>query len=211
MDKLICAGKNYLDHAQEMKEGIPEKPVLFLKPPSVLKVCPSWDSQCVLQWPHYAEMGDIHYECELVFLIAQNAYDINLEKARNMISHVSVGLDMTHRRLQKKAKEAAGPWETSKVFPDAAIIGPWIPIETVDIQDLKFEFALNGELRQQGHSADMRLNPLELMVYASQHFPLCAGDILFTGTPAGVGSVKPGDRAKVSVQNQSYGVCWIEA
>lgn len=208
MDKIICVGKNYLDHAQEMKDGIPEKPVLFLKPPSVLKVCANWQEDCVLRWPHGANAEDIHYECELVFLIGKSGYCLSAKEALTAISHVTVGLDMTNRTLQRKAKDTGGPWEIGKVFPDAALIGPWLSLDSLDMHALQFTYAQNGVLRQQGNSAHMRLSPVELLIYASQYFPICAGDLLFTGTPAGVGAVKRGDVARLSLQEYAYTVRW---
>jgi acylpyruvate hydrolase len=208
MDKIICIGKNYLEHANEMKEGVPEKPVLFLKPPSVLKTCSNWQEEYLLRWPHGANEGDIHYECELVFLIGLDGYCLSATEALASITKVTVGLDMTNRTLQRKAKDMGGPWEIGKVFPDAAVIGPWLSLNTLDIQALQFEYRQNGELRQQGNSSQMRFNPVELLVYASQYFPLCAGDLLFTGTPAGVGTVKRGDIASLSLQKYAYTVRW---
>ncbi|MCD6044987.1 MAG: hypothetical protein K0R48_150 [Gammaproteobacteria bacterium] len=208
MDKIICAGKNYLEHAKEMKDGIPEKPVLFLKPPRVLKTCAKWQDEYTLHWPQGANEGDIHYECELVFLIAQGGYCLSAKEAQSAISHVTVGLDMTNRTLQRKAKDAGGPWEIGKIFPDAAIIGPWLSLDLVDSDAWQFTFDLNGEVRQHGNSAEMHLSPVELLVYASQYFPICAGDLLFTGTPAGVGAVKRGDVAKLSLQEYNYTVGW---
>lgn len=208
MDKLICAGKNYLDHAKEMKDAIPEKPVLFLKPPSVLRKVSQWNAECVLHLPFSAKENDIHYECELVFLIGQNGYNLSEKEALASLTHVTVGLDMTNRGLQKKAKETGGPWEMGKVFPDAAVIGPWIPLENVDLYDLTFEFSLNGEIRQQDNITHMRMNPVELLQYASEYFPLCAGDVLFTGTPAGVGPVKSEDIGRLSLLNHQYSVRW---
>lgn len=208
MDKIICAGKNYLEHAKEMKEGIPEKPVLFLKPPSVLKTCTKWQDEYELHWPEGAREGDIHYECELVFLIGKNGYCLSAKEAQSAISHVTVGLDMTNRSLQRKSKDTGGPWEIGKVFPDAAVIGPWLSLDALDSDVLQFEYVLNGEVRQQGSSAEMRLSPAELLVYASQYFPICAGDLLFTGTPAGVGEVKRGDVARLSLQEYNYTVRW---
>lgn len=210
MDKIICAGKNYLEHAQEMGDAIPEKPVLFLKPPSVLKTCAKWQDEYALQWPEGAHEGDIHYECELVFLIGQGGYCLSEQEARASMSYVTVGLDMTNRMLQRKAKDTGGPWEIGKVFPDAAVIGPWVALESVDSEALQFAYALNGEVRQQANSSAMRLSPVELLVYASQYFPICAGDVLFTGTPAGVGAVKRGDIAKLSLQEYAYAVSWPE-
>ncbi len=208
MDKIICAGKNYLAHAKEMKEGVPETPVLFLKPPSVLKICSKWEGECMLHWPKGANEGDIDYECELVFLIGKSGYCLSEKEARAAISNVTVGLDLTNRTLQKKSKDMGGPWEIGKVFPDAAAIGPWLSLDTLDAHALEFELALNGVVRQQGSSAEMRLNPAELLVYASRHFPICKGDLLFTGTPAGVGPIKRGDIARLSLQEHAYRVRW---
>ena len=138
MDKIICAGKNYLAHANEMKDGVPEKPVLFLKPPSVLQICPAWQQTLTLKLPANAAAGDIHYECELVFLIDH----------QGKFSHVTVGLDMTNRVLQRKAKDAGEPWEIGKVFANSAVIGPWIPLQGLDLNALSFQLSLNGELKQ---------------------------------------------------------------
>jgi 2-keto-4-pentenoate hydratase/2-oxohepta-3-ene-1,7-dioic acid hydratase in catechol pathway len=209
MDKIICIGKNYLEHANEMKDGVPEKPVLFLKPPSVLKICANWQEECLLRWPHGANEGDIHYECELVFLIGLDGYCLSAKEARASLVKVTVGLDMTNRTLQRKAKDTGSPWETGKVFPDAAVIGPWLSLDRLDIQALQFEYSQNGELRQQGASSQMRFSPVELLVYASQYFPICRGDLLFTGTPVGIGAVKRGDVASLSLQENFYTVRWV--
>ncbi len=192
MDKIICAGKNYLDHAAEMQEGVPTRPVLFLKPPSVLKICPHWDDILTLQLPNLQD--EFHYECELVFQI-QN----------QQLAAVTLGLDMTNRTLQKQAKLAGGPWTLGKVFPDAACIGPWISLPT-DLADLQFEFYLNGVLKQKAAAMDMRMRPAELCAYAAEYFPLCDGDLLFTGTPAGVGPVQAGDQAVLCLNAQRYQV-----
>ena len=208
MDKIICAGKNYVEHAKEMRDGLPEKTMLFLKPPSVLKTCANWQNEYVLHWPSGANEGDIHYECELVFLIEKSGYCFSEKEALAAISHVTVGLDMTNRTLQRKSKDAGGPWEIGKVFPDAAVIGPWLSLDNPDMQALPFEFALNGGVRQQSNNTEMRFTPAELLVYASQYFPICAGDLLFTDTPAGIGPVKRGDVALLSVQKYAYTVYW---
>ena len=205
MDKIICAGKNYLEHAHEMKDGVPEKPVLFLKPPSVLKNCPHWNDTVMLTLPKNAGLGDIHYECELVFLISKSGYDFSEAEAHAALTHVTVGLDMTHRTLQRQAKDKGAPWEVGKVFPDAAVVGPWLPFKE---NDVTFELQLNGVRKQHAKLSDMRMSPVELLVYASQHFPICAGDMLFTGTPAGVGAVKAGDVAQLTIQSHSYSVRW---
>ncbi|MCX7122566.1 MAG: fumarylacetoacetate hydrolase family protein [Gammaproteobacteria bacterium] len=195
MDKIICAGKNYLDHAKEMQEGTPERPVLFLKPPSVLKVCSEWDQTLNLHLPNLED--EFHYECELVFQIKNN-----------QLAAVTLGLDMTNRSLQKQAKLSAGPWTLGKVFKDAACIGPWLPIPP-DLADLHFAFYVNDELKQKAQATDMRMSPDALLAYAAEYFPICDGDLLFTGTPAGVGRVQPGDRGRLCLNNQHYSVYYL--
>lgn len=198
MDKIICAGKNYLDHALEMHEGVPERPVLFLKPPSVLKICSNWGSTLNLRLPNNEE--SIHYECEFVFLISQN-----------ILTHVSVGLDMTNRTQQKIAKENGMPWTFGKVFRDAACIGPWIPLESIEINSLNFEFYVNDLLKQKTTASAMRMSPQELLEYASAHMPICEGDLLFTGTPSGIGAVHAGDRTRLIINQFEYNVYFEKA
>jgi 2-keto-4-pentenoate hydratase/2-oxohepta-3-ene-1,7-dioic acid hydratase in catechol pathway len=192
MEKLICAGKNYLDHAAEMGEGTPERPVLFLKPPSVLQRCSAWDETITLQLP--SPTDEIHYECELVFKIVQQK-----------IAAVTVGLDMTNRTLQQQAKQKGGPWTLGKVFKDAACIGPWLDLPA-DWPDLSFGLEQNGIAKQQAYAREMRMNPQELLDYAAAYFPICEGDLLFTGTPAGVGPVKAGDSLTLRLDQHRYSV-----
>ncbi len=192
MDKIICAGKNYLDHAAEMQEGIPERPVLFLKPPSVLRVCADWHDVLTMHLPHLQD--EIHYECELVFQI----------KKQELVA-VTLGLDMTNRTLQRQAKQNSGPWTLGKVFKDAACIGPWLPIPPQQTE-LYFEFFLNDVLKQKASAGNMRMSPAELLAYAAVYFPICDGDLLFTGTPAGVGQVQVGDHARLCLNDLEYAV-----
>jgi 2-keto-4-pentenoate hydratase/2-oxohepta-3-ene-1,7-dioic acid hydratase in catechol pathway len=128
------------------------------------------------------------------------------EEAKAALSHVTIGLDLTNRTLQQKAKVIAGPWEVGKVFPEATVIGPWLLYDSE--KELSFSYRVNNEIRQQSSSASMRLNPIELLVYASQYFPICKGDLLFTGTPAGVDAIMTGDKGKLQLQNYEYEVQW---
>ncbi len=191
---MICAGKNYLDHAKEMQEGTPERPVLFLKPPSVLKVCEKWEQSIEMKLPN--RIDEFHYECELVFQIQ-----------KQKLAAVTVGLDMTNRSLQKQAKLSGGPWTLGKVFRDAACIGPWRPLSDLD---QRFEFWLNGHLKQQAHASEMRMGPEALRAYAAEYFPICDGDLLFTGTPAGVGPVQAGDQALLCLGPHRYRVAFAK-
>jgi 2-keto-4-pentenoate hydratase/2-oxohepta-3-ene-1,7-dioic acid hydratase in catechol pathway len=196
IDKIICFGKNYDDHMLELGGKPVEQPVIFLKPPSVLRQVPHWDETLSLRLIN----EEAHYECELVVRIGQD---------KQTIDACTVGLDMTLRKRQAHIKQDGHPWTLAKVFPDAAIIGPWIRIEDLpDYLDEEFSFTLDNELKQKSSGKSMRVLPSELVRYASQHFPICLGDILFTGTPAGVGPVYKNAKADVRFAGFGYTVRW---
>lgn len=207
MDKIICLGKNYLDHAKEMGGKIPEKPVIFLKPPSVLRTVDHPDEPITLLIPH--EAGELHYEAEIVFRLDKGGYKLSVREAERLIGAVTLGLDMTLRTRQQQAKENGAPWTTSKVFVDSAVIGPWKRVsEFPDWLTQKFSFALDGVEKQQGFGKDMRLSPAECVSYISEFFPLVAGDIIFTGTPAGVGPVQNNSRGTLSWGGIRFNTVW---
>jgi 2-keto-4-pentenoate hydratase/2-oxohepta-3-ene-1,7-dioic acid hydratase in catechol pathway len=186
MDKIICVGKNYLKHAKELGDAIPEEPLFFLKPPST--ICAVESGAPTVALPKH---GEVHHEIELVLKIAGRGSDFSF-------SHFTFGLDLTIRDLQSRLKKAGQPWEKAKVFKNSAILGPWVKLSSLpEVMDLAFALKINGELRQQGVGRDMRWPPLELLKDAGRWFPLCDGDIMFTGTPEGVGPLKPGDRVEV--------------
>lgn len=197
MDKIICVGKNYLEHAKELGDAIPEKPVLFIKPPSVLRAITDPSSICPLPLPEHR--GAVHHECEIVLQVGKNS----------QIAAVSLGLDMTLRDLQRQQKESGHPWTTSKVFPGSAIVGPFL--ETADFPDWEkepFEFYLNGILRQKGAAPQMTLTVHEMIPYVETYFPVCEGDLIFTGTPSGVGAVNKNDVARLSWGPLKFQVKW---
>lgn len=207
MDKIICVGKNYRDHAQELGDAVPEKPVIFLKPASVLRTAQHWDETIVLSLPD--EQGEIHYETEIVLLLQQGGFKLSLPAAEASIAAVTLGLDMTLRTLQTSLKKQGHPWTIAKVFPDAAVVGPWLKVnEFQDYLTTPFSFTLNGELKQHACGNIMLFKPAELVCYISQYMPLCAGDIIFTGTPAGVGKVQLGDKGCLQWQNKMFTVQW---
>ncbi len=209
MDKIICLGKNYLEHAKELGDAVPEKPVLFLKPPSVLRAVESVGATLVATLPPNGRQGSCHHECEIVVKIKNGGYQIPLSQAGEQIAAVTLGLDMTLRDLQSQLKKNGHPWEISKVFPDSAIIGPWQPpVLFSDYETRQFQFELNGKRKQQAAAKDMSMKIAEAIAHASQFFTLCPGDLLFTGTPAGVGSVQAGDRARLSWGEIHYEVVW---
>lgn len=181
MDKIICLGKNYAEHTLEMKEAQPEKPVLFLKPPSChIEVK---DGQSLkLPW----ERGEIHHECEIVLKLYK----------KNVIA-MTLGLDLTLRDLQKKLKEAGHPWEISKSFKYSAITLPFIAQRDFPTwREDAFRFYVNEELRQTASLKDTLFSPDEAIHHANDYFPLSDGDLVFTGTPKGVGPLKPGDEVR---------------
>jgi len=180
-DKIICVGKNYLDHALELGDKVPDDPIFFFKPPSALVESPV--EAVVMPKSH----GSVHYECEIV-------YRIQTSKSGLSFSAVTLGLDLTLRDLQGKLKKQGHPWEASKAFPRSAIIGKWIPTsEFKDHLKVPFELLVNGELRQKATGELMRQSPEALLPIAADFFDVCDGDLFFTGTPKGVGAIAAGD------------------
>ncbi len=134
---------------------------------------------------------------------------MNLSQAEKAINAVTLGLDMTLRNLQATLKKNGHPWTIAKVFPDAAILGPWIPYQDfLNYLESPFSLFINDKLKQQACGNQMMMKPAELLVYVSEYFPLCKGDVIFTGTPAGVGAVVPGDIAKLCWKNKWFKVKW---
>ena len=171
MDKIICFGKNYQDHILELGDKSVIKPVIFLKPPSVLKQCVNWDEKIEAFFPK----NETHYECELVIRLGMGGYNLTLDQAAKSISAYTVGLDMTLRQEQMVLKQNGHPWTISKVFPDSCIIGPWIEVFDMKFMDEIFRFSLNHHLKQKSCANNMLFKPVDLIVYASQFFPLCEG------------------------------------
>jgi len=195
MDKIICIGKNYFEHALELNDPVPENPVVFFKPPSALINIKDLNKnkECDLWW----DLGAIHYECELVFRVSGGGAKLSEAQAQGCLKEVSIGLDLTLRDTQSALKKSGHPWEMSKAFYHSAIVGPFIPFEN-KFTDLEFSLMLNGELRQKSSASKMRFNPAFCLSYVSQFIPICDGDILFTGTPEGVGVIKKGDEITLS-------------
>ncbi len=208
MDKIICLGKNYLDHAKELGDAVPEKPVLFLKPPSVLKQAYSAGEVLELKLPR-KDAGAVHHECEIVLKLSQGGFELSIEEAAAAIESVTLGLDMTLRERQAGLKKAGHPWEISKVFPSSAVAGPWVKVrDFADYLDREFSFELDGTVKQKGTGRQMMFGVAACVAHASQYFELIPGDIVFTGTPAGVGPVLPGQKARLSWGPIQYFVQW---
>ena len=204
MDKVVCFGKNYQDHMLELGDKPVSEPVIFLKPKSVVKTCTAWNDTINAFFPEQ----ELHYECELVLRLGAGGYKMSRDEALKSIDAYTVGLEMTLRKEQAVLKANGHPWTISKVFPDSCIIGPWIETINLDFLNTNFKFSLNNEVKQSSSGINMLFNPVDLIVYASKFFPLCKGDVLFTGTPSGVGKIAKGSSGVVAIRQHQYTVLW---
>lgn len=187
--KIICVGRNYTEHIAELQNEKPEDPLLFLKPDTavLLKKQPFFI-------PDFSD--DVHYEVELLVRINRVGKHIQKKFAYKYYDEIGLGIDFTARDLQRELKEKGLPWEKAKGFDGAAVIGDrWIKKEKLgNVDDIGFELCKNDVVVQRGRSSHMLWKIDELVAYISQFFTLKIGDILFTGTPAGVGKVEPKDQ-----------------
>lgn len=206
MDKIVCIGKNYEEHAKELGDAIPARPVIFLKPLSVLKQAVNGK---VLDLFIPLDRGAVHHECEIVIQLNRGGFRMSRNEAEMAIGAVTVGLDMTLRDQQANLKKSGSPWTVAKVFPDAAVIGPWLSVDKFsNYLDTHFALKINGQSRQEGCARQMTFDPSDCIAYISEHFPLCEGDLIFTGTPKGVNSVFPGDLGMLKFGTIEYSVKW---
>lgn len=194
--KIFCIGRNYVAHIEELRNAIPDAPVVFMKPPTALLT----DNKPFYH-PDFSK--DIHYECELVFRICKQGRSIEEKFAHKYYDAVTVGIDFTARDLQDEQKKKGLPWEIAKAFDHSAVIGPWQYIgETEKNLNRTFRLDVNSKTVQEGDSRFMMFQPDQIIAYISQFFTLQTGDILFTGTPKGVGSIAVGDRLQAWLEEQ---------
>lgn len=184
--KIICIGRNYAEHAKELNNPLPKEPVIFLKPKSAL-VRPG----VAINYPEFTD--NLQYECEVVLRICKNGKKISQKYARQYFDQWTVGIDFTARDVQTKLKEQGLPWEIAKAFDDSAVVGRFIPFEPENLYSSSFSLSLNNETVQRGHTSDLIFSFEKLINYISQYFTLQIGDLIFTGTPKGVGPVLPYD------------------
>lgn len=185
--KLICIGRNYADHIKELKNERPDEPVVFIKPDS--SILPKDQDFYIPEFTN-----DVHYEVEVLVKIKKVGKHIDEKFAHNYYDEVGLGIDFTARDLQSKLKEKGLPWEKAKGFDGAAVIGKWLPkSEFKDLNSLDFSLVKNGNEVQKGNTELMLWKVDELVAYVSQFFMLKKGDILFTGTPSGVGKIVTND------------------
>ena len=185
--KIICIGRNYTNHIEELNNERPQEPVVFLKPDSAILL-----KQHPFVIPEFSE--DIHHEIEIIVKISKVGKYIEPKFAPKYYDEISVGIDFTARDLQAKLKEKGLPWEKAKAFDGSAVIGDFVPKTKFDsLENITFELTNNNKIVQKGNSSLMLWKIDELIAYVSQFFTLKIGDIIFTGTPAGVAAVKPDD------------------
>ena len=185
--KIICIGLNYRKHALEMGWPIPEEPVVFLKPDSSLL-----KNNKPFFLPGFSD--NIHYEVEVVIKISKLGKGISAKFAPRYYDELTLGIDITARDIQSRMAKAGMPWELSKCFDGAAPIGTFIPVASVsNLRDLDFRLEINGKTVQKSNISDMIFGLNEIVEYVSKYFTLKTGDLIFTGTPPGVGQLKKND------------------
>ena len=201
--KIFCTGRNYHNHIKELGNAVPEEPLIFMKPPTALL-----RNGKPFYIPSFS--NEIHYEAELVVKIAKTGKYINKDNVRSFYDELTIGIDFTARDLQRKLKSKGYPWEIAKGFDFSAAIGNWIPF-TGEMKEKNINFSLkkNNETVQSGNSTDMIFNIDTLILYISKFFKLQKGDLLFTGTPAGVGKVSAGDVLEGFIFDKEYLYCEI--
>jgi 2-keto-4-pentenoate hydratase/2-oxohepta-3-ene-1,7-dioic acid hydratase in catechol pathway len=185
--KIFCVGRNYADHAKELGNAVPEEPVIFMKPKSALL-----QSHAPFYYPEFS--NELHYEVELVLHICKNGKYIPERQASKYYNKLSVGIDFTARDIQAELKKKGLPWEKAKAWDNSAVVGKWIDV-TPDLlkKSLNFSLLNNKEKVQDGHSKDMIFSFDHIVSHISNYFSLNIGDLVFTGTPSGVGECVVGD------------------
>ena len=185
--KIFCVGRNYVAHAIELNNEVPEEPVIFMKPKSALL-----QAHTPFYYPEFT--NELHYECELVVRISKNGKYIQEKHASNYYNAITVGIDFTARDIQNQLKEKGLPWEKAKSFDNSAAVGTFIDITpALNKKNINFSFAKNKEVVQKANSGSMIFSIDQIISNISNYFSLNIGDLIFTGTPAGVGECMVGD------------------
>ncbi|MGB5322227.1 fumarylacetoacetate hydrolase family protein [Lutimonas sp.] len=187
--KIICIGRNYTKHIEELDNEKPKEPVIFMKPDSAVLLK---NNPFII--PPFSE--DIHYEVEILVKINRIGKFIEQKYAHKYYDEIGLGIDFTARDLQSRLKEKGLPWEKAKAFDGSAVIGKYVDKSNLDLENIKFQLLKNGQVVQDGESSHMLWKIDELIAYVSQYFTLKIGDVIFTGTPAGVGQVQPNDELR---------------
>ncbi len=201
--KIVCVGRNYAEHAKELGNDVPDKPVIFLKPPSAI----IYSGDKVVH-PDFS--NEMHHEVELVLLIGRNVSKASLKEAENAITGYGVGLDMTLRDLQNDARKKGDPWTVSKCFDTSAVISDFILKENYKLTlNEEISLSVNGVIKQKDQLNKMIFNPAQIVEYISSLIMLEEGDLIFTGTPKGVSKVNRGDKLEAELMGIAKLECSI--
>ena len=194
--KIICIGRNYAKHAKEMKADLPTEPVFFMKPDTALL------KEEQFYFPDFTK--DLHHEIEVVLKICKAGKYIEEQFAHKYYEEIGLGIDFTARDLQQQCKEKGLPWEKAKAFDNSAPVGKFINKQNLDLSSINFELKLNGETKQIGSSSDLIFSFDKIISYVSKFVSLKTGDLIFTGTPEGVGPVNIGDKLEGLINGDSF-------
>ncbi len=202
--KIVCVGRSYADHAKELGNAIPDRPVLFIKPPSALG-----DLDAGIEWNR--DLGSCHYECELSLRIDRTLKnETDPAKALEAVGAVTLGLDLTLRDLQDDLKKKGQPWERAKAYDGACLLSDWVSVEDVvnHWKDVHYTLHVNDALRQKGDTALLIFDVGTLLADISQVFTLEEGDVVMTGTPAGVAALHSGEQLKMTLKGKNQEYIW---
>jgi len=202
--KIIAVGRNYVDHAKELNNAVPEVPIIFLKPDTaVLK-----DNRD-FYIPEFS--NEIHYETEVIIRICKEGKHVSPKFASSYYDAIGLGIDFTARDLQRLHKEKGLPWELAKSFDHSAVVSPFIAKQDfADLQAIDFRLEKNQQISQVGNTQDMLFTFEDLIVFSSKYITLRKGDLIFTGTPVGVGPVAIGDKLEGFLQDKKMFSCQIK-
>ncbi|MCB0685681.1 MAG: fumarylacetoacetate hydrolase family protein [Saprospiraceae bacterium] len=202
--KIICIGRNYVDHAKELNNPLPTKPIIFMKPPTALLI-----DDRPFYYPDFTK--NLHHEAEIVLKICKNGRHVEPQFASTYYQEIGFGIDFTARDLQDQLKAKGHPWEIAKAFDFSAPISRFISLDSIpDRNNIHFRMTKNGETVQEGSTADLIFSFDQLICHISRFFRLQIGDYIFTGTPAGVGPVQIGDTLVGSIEDNELLTCEIK-
>jgi len=201
--KIFCVGRNYIAHAEELNNPVPDEPLIFIKPATALLL-----KNRPLYYPAFTE--NLHYEGELVLKICKNGKYVQPEFASDHYDSIGFGIDFTARDIQERLKKAGHPWELSKAFDQSAAVSDFTPIEKYQSDSIHFHLEKNGEVVQEGNTSQLIYNFTFLITFISTYFKLLTGDLIFTGTPAGVGPVTREDVLDGFIEGEHLITCKIK-
>lgn len=201
--KIICIGRNYIDHAKELNNPIPKAPIIFMKPSTALLK----DGK---PFYHPKFSKNIHYELEVVLKISKNGKSISEKFAADYYDEVGLGIDFTARDIQDVCKEKGHPWEVAKAFDNSAGLGSFVQKNQLNTKEIKFQLIKNGQIAQDGNTKDLIFSFEYLISFISQYFTLQKGDLIYTGTPVGVGKISTGDHFEGFLEGSKIIDCKIK-